>query len=501
MQQKKEHTQERPPVVVIMGHIDHGKSTLLSYIRKSNKPLNEAGGITQHIAAYEVDHTTKDGKKSRITFIDTPGHEAFGGIRRRGASVADVAVLVVSAEDGVKPQTLEALASIKESDTSYIVAINKIDKEGADIDRTKLSLAENGIYVEGYGGDIPYVAISAKTGEGVGDLLDLIVLAAELQELKGDGSVPATGVIIESNRDVKKGVSATCIIKDGTIKKGAFIVSGVATSPVRIMENYLGKAIDEATFSSPIKIIGWDELPQVGEAFEVFEGREAARAAVAAEKERRSKKSGGAETQSENVALIPLVVKADTGSSLEAVISEIKKQATEKIAGRVISSGIGSISESDVKLADGTEKAVIVGFNVKVDAPAKSLAERSEIEIRQFDIIYKMNEWLAEILANRTPKEKTVEVQGRAKVLKVFSKVRDRQILGARAEKGALSVGSEVRILRRETEIGKGSIRELQKQKNETREVLEGQEFGAMIVSPIEIAPGDHIESFIIVEK
>jgi translation initiation factor IF-2 len=267
------------------------------------------------------------------------------------------------------------------------------------------------------------------------------------------------------------------------------------------MENYLGKAIDEATFSSPIKIIGWDELPQVGEAFEVFEGREAARAAVAAEKERRSKKSGGAETQSENVALIPLVVKADTGSSLEAVISEIKKQATEKIAGRVISSGIGSISESDVKLADGTEKAVIVGFNVKVDAPAKSLAERSEIEIRQFDIIYKMNEWLAEILANRTPKEKTVEVQGRAKVLKVFSKVRDRQILGARAEKGALSVGSEVRILRRETEIGKGSIRELQKQKNETREVLEGQEFGAMIVSPIEIAPGDHIESFIIVEK
>src|SRR3989344_1511262 len=280
---------ERGPIVVIMGHIDHGKSTLLSYIRKNKEPLNEAGGITQHISAYEVEHTTPEGKKSTITFLDTPGHEAFGGIRRRGAVVADIAVLVVSAEDNVKPQTLEALGSIVESKTPYIVAINKIDKTGVNIDRTKQNLVENQIYVEGFGGDIPVVPLSAKTGEGVSELLDMIVLVAELENLSGDKNTEAVGVIIESNRDVKKGIQATCIIKNGSLEKGMYVTSGVSTAPVRIMQNYLGKDIDKASFSSPISIIGWDSLPEIGATFHAWKTREEAREEI--EKEKRKQAS------------------------------------------------------------------------------------------------------------------------------------------------------------------------------------------------------------------
>ncbi|KND47754.1 MAG: translation initiation factor IF-2 [Parcubacteria bacterium C7867-006] len=497
-------TVERSPVVAIMGHIDHGKSTLLSYIRKSKEPLNEAGGITQHISAYEVEHETKEGKKQTITFIDTPGHEAFGGIRKRGASVADVAVLVVSAEDGVKPQTIEALNSIKDSHTPYVVAINKIDKPEANIDRTKQSLAENEIYVEGWGGDIPVVALSAKTGEGVPELLDMIILVAELENLTGDRNTLAEGIVIESNRDTKKGITATCIIKNGSMEKGMFIVSGVAIAPVRIMENYLGKQIDKASFSSPIRIIGWDELPIVGNRFQVFDDRNKAREAVEAEKEKIANKKS-AENSPENfsneIIIIPVLVKADTGSSLEAAINQIKKLGTETVKPQVVASGIGTISENDIRLASGTEKAVIIGFNVKVDSPAKNLAERSEIEIKTFDIIYKMTEWLEELIKTKTPKIKVEEITGRAKVLKVFSKLKDKQILGGRVETGKITLGSQVKIKRRDSEIGEGKVRELQQQKNATEEVREGSEFGAMIVSNIEIAPGDHIECIIVTEQ
>jgi len=313
MQKQNTNTTERAPIVVIMGHIDHGKSTLLSYIRKSKEPLNEAGGITQHISAYEVEHIAKDGKKHTITFLDTPGHEAFSGIRRRGAKVADVAVLVVSAEDGVKPQTLEALGEITKSKTPYIVAINKIDKPGADIDKTKQSLAENTIYIEGYGGDVPCIPLSAKTGQGVPELFDMIVLVAELENLTGNRSLDGVGIVIESNCDIKKGISATCIIKNGTIKKGMYVTSGLATAPVRIMQNYLGKPLETASFSSPVKIIGWDILPVVGDTFQAWKTRDEARETV--EKEKNKKTDKAQEAVSESTSTIPIIVKADTGSS------------------------------------------------------------------------------------------------------------------------------------------------------------------------------------------
>lgn len=495
------NTSERTPVVAIMGHIDHGKSTLLSYIRKSTEPLNEAGGITQHVSAYEVEHIAPDGKKHSITFIDTPGHEAFGGIRRRGASIADIAILVVSAEDGVKPQTLEALASIRESQTPFIVAINKIDKPGINIDKTKQNLAENEIYLEGYGGDVPAVAVSAKTGVGIPELFDMIILVSELQNLTGDMDVLATGAVIESNRDVKKGISATCIIKNGAVEKGMYIGSGTAQSPVRIMENYLGKSIDRASFSAPIKIVGWDKLPKVGDTFEIFKTQKEVRDYVEKNIEKNIENKVEVQIESVSVNNIPIIVKADTGSSLEAILSEIKKLATDRTTAKVISSGIGTISENDVRYATGKEKAVVIGFNTPIDSPAKNLAERTGVEIKLFDIIYKMTEWLSLELEKRTPRIEVEEHLGVAKVIKIFSKVKDKQILGGRVEKGSLTLGAQVKIMRRDVEICTGKIRELQQQKVKTSEVKEGTDFGALIEAKIEIAPGDYINNFIMVEK
>ena len=490
---------ERSPVVVVMGHIDHGKSTLLSYIRKSTEPLNEAGGITQHISAYEVEYVTSDKTPRRITFLDTPGHEAFGGIRRRGAKVADIAILVVSAEDGVKPQTLEALSSIKESNTPYIVAITKIDKPGINIEGVKQSLAGKEIYLEGYGGDVPVVLVSAKTGEGVPELFDMITLVAELQNLTGNPELPGEGIVIESNRDIKKGISSTCIIKNGTLEKGMFIGAGTASSPVRIMENYLGKNIDKASFSSPIKIIGWDEMPKVGSVFQTFKTQKEVRNFIETEKNRKPEASTAIDSVSVNN--IPLIVKADTGSSLEALLSEIKKLGNERTSAKVISSGIGGVSENDVRLATGREKAIIIGFNTGIDSPAKNLAERTGVEIKLFDIIYKMTEWLSMELEKRTPKIEVEEHLGVARVIKIFSKVKDKQILGGRVEKGSLTLGAQVKIMRRDVEICTGKIRELQQQKVKTSEAKEGTDFGALIETKLEIAPGDYINNFIMVEK
>lgn len=505
MKKQNENITERAPVVVIMGHIDHGKSTLLSYIRKNNKPLNEAGGITQHISAYEIEHTSSDNRKHFITFLDTPGHEAFSGIRRRGASVADIAVLVVSAEDGVKTQTLETLTSIKESKTPFIVAINKIDKPEANIERTKQSLAENEIYIEGYGGDIPAISISAKTGEGVPELLDMIILMSQLEGLTGDRTSLGEGIIIESNRDIKKGITATCIVKNGSIEKGMHVAGGGAYTPIRVMEDFDGKPIDKASFSSPIRIIGWDNIPEVGNTFHTYKTRDEAYTQIEKEKTNSTKIEINSNNQTDRDAMplntIPIIVKADTGSSLEAILSEIKKLETDRVVPNVILSGIGTISENDIRIADGNKKALLIGFNTKADSPAKNLALRNGIEIKIFDIIYKMSEWLKEELKIRTPKIQVEESTGIAKILKTFSKVKDKQILGGRVENGVISIGAQIKIMRRDIEIGQGKIKELQQQKNKVSETREGTEFGTLIEAKIEILPGDKIESFVVIEK
>lgn len=500
---KKEAITKRPPVIGIFGHIDHGKSTLLDYIRKTNITEKEAGGITQHIAAYEVEHDGKNGEKQKITFLDTPGHEAFRAIRRRGTSVADIAVLIVSAEDGVKPQTIEALEAIKESSLPFVVAINKIDKPGANIDRTKQDLAENNVFLEGYGGSVSFVAISAKTGEGVDELLDLLLLTAELEDLKGDTSLPAEGIIVESNVDPKKGIAATVIIKNGTLLPGKYLISGTAICPVRIVEDFRGKPLrGNATFSSPVRIYGWDNLPQVGEKFEMVENKKEAlaRSAEVAEQEKKKESKEASSANAEQV-VIPIILKADTAGSLEAVIYEIGKLSTESVIPRIVLSGVGSINENDIKTANTNESTLIVGFNIGVDPKAQSLSERLEMPIHTFDIIYKLTEWFAGIVQERTPAVETEEIIGEAKVLKTFSRVKNKQVLGGKVLVGTISVGDQVKIVRRDAEIGTGKIREMQSQKIATKSVDEGNEFGMMIESKTEAAPGDKLISWKLVRK
>src|SRR3989344_7708950 len=401
------NTVPRPPVIVIMGHIDHGKSTLLDYIRKSNVVAGEAGGITQHLSAYEVTHTTKEGRTQRITFLDTPGHEAFSQMRYRGARVADIAVLVVSAEDGVKAQTKEALASIKEAKVPYMVAINKIDKPTANIEKTKNSLVENEIYLEGYGGDIPAVPISAKSGQGVSDLLDMMLLVADLQGLTGTPSKPAEGIVIEARIDPKKGTSATLVIKDGTLRRGMCIVAEESLSPVRAIEDFTGKQVPAATFSSPIRITGFDHVPPVGATFFACEDRKAAEALVAEHHEAahapKKAPEGSSEEGPESVT-ITLVINADASGTLEAIEKELGKLSTDKVHVLIVRKNVGAITESDIKAVAGATRPFVIGFNVKIDAQAHAIADRMNIPIEVFDIIYKLTERLTEEIILRTPK-------------------------------------------------------------------------------------------------
>jgi len=496
---KKKYTQTsnivtRPPVVVIMGHIDHGKSTLLDYIRKSNVVAGEAGGITQHLSAYVVEHTTSDGDHKQLTFLDTPGHEAFQKMRFRGADVADIAILIVSAEDGVKPQTLEALECIKKTNIPYIVAINKIDLPGADVARTKNSLIENEIYIEGMGGDVPFAPISAKSGEGVGELLDLLLLTADLAELKGDTGADATGSVIEGHLDQKRGTTATLIIKDGTLTSGSYVVSGSVYAPVRIMENFLGKNIKEASLSEPVGIVGWSDVPDVGDTFTTVKNKKEAEVAVTAAKDGATAK----EEHSSALPTIPLLIKVDALGTIDAIQHELKKFESERIAVRIIDAGVGDITGNDVQNVSATENALIVGFNVKVERAAQDLAERLGVEIETFDIIYKLSEWLEEALKTRTPKKKEEKITGRAKVLKHFSTQKNIYVLGGRVEEGSLALKQRVRILRRDLHIGDGTIVNLQQQKSDVQKVDDG-EFGMQLQTKTEVAAGDHIEAFDII--
>ncbi len=485
---------DRPPIIVVMGHIDHGKSTLLDYIRKTNLVDKEIGGITQNISAYEVVHNQK-----KITFLDTPGHEAFGLLRGRGAGVADIAILVVSAEDGVKPQTTEAYQQIKELGLPFVVAINKIDKENADIERTKNSLLENEIYVEGYGGDTPVVAISAKTGEGVPELLDMLGLISDIAELKADPDLPAEGIIIEVARSKESGISATMIIKSGTLKMGMFVVAGESVAPIRFMENFLGKKIESATFSSPIRVIGFDSVPAAGTYFHSFYSRKEAEAFI--ETPRRKVASEKAEADSPERFIIPIIIKADNAGIIEAIEYELKKMETEKVGLRILYSAIGDITDEDVKIASGKPQTLLIGFNANVSPATKNLAERMSVTIQTFDIIYKLNEWLAKAVIEKTPKTEVEEKKGVAKVLKLFSQVKDKQVLGARVEEGIISVGDDVKIMRRDVLIGQGKVKELQQMKAKVKEIGTDSEFGAMIESKIECAPGDKLEAYTVVRR
>lgn len=503
----------RPPVVAVVGHIDHGKSTLLDYIRKTNVVEGEAGGITQHLSAYQATHKNSSGEHV-ITFLDTPGHEAFKAMRARGLEVADVAILVVSAEDGVKPQTLEALKLIESVHIPYIVALTKIDKPSANVEKAKSSLLENGVYLEGLGGDVPYIGISSKTGEGVPELLDLILLAAELEGLAANPAQAGEGVVIEAHIDNKRGSTATLIVENGTVKAGQFVVTGEAFAPVRIMENFAGKPVKEALPGSPVRIIGFSTLPTVGAHFTIVETKREAETLVAeALRATQAKRdvvqapakaaTEGGEEEAPEILSLPLVIKTDVSGTGDAVLHELEKLPKhEQLETRVVSRSVGPITEGDVRFAiGGKTPGIVLGFNVKVEAAARDLAERQGVTIQVFDVIYKLAEWFGSELEQRRPRARVEEKTGSAKVLKNFGEAKGKVVVGGRVEEGTLAEGNEVRIMRRDLELGVGTITSLQANKKQVKKVEAGAEFGAQVKTDAEPLPGDRLEVFAVVFK
>lgn len=484
----------RPPVIAVMGHIDHGKSSLLDYIRKSNVVAGEAGGITQHVAAYVAVHNGRT-----VTFLDTPGHEAFKALRTRGAAAADIAILVVAADEGVMPQTLDALAAIREAQIPFIVAITKIDKNNADIERAKSSLLEHEVFLEGLGGDVAYAPISSKSGQGVSELLDLVLLTADLSELTADPDASTTGYVLESTQDPKRGASATLIVKDGTLTLDGFVVAGDAYAPIRFIEDFRGSRVEHALPSEPARISGFTKLPAAGSLFVVAQTKKEAEALAAANAKTLAAYEMPRAT-GENPGELPLIVKADVAGSVDAILHELKKLTHERAEIRVVSAGVGSVSENDVRTAQAAGGTVIA-FNAGTDAIARDLAEREGISILSFSIIYELSEKVAELLAAAAPKITMEEELARGTVLKTFSSGAKRQVLGMRYVSGTFKLGQRVKIVRKDVEVGRGSISNLQQARANVKEIKVEGEFGAEIECRDDAAPGDTVIAFTLSES
>ncbi len=477
----------RPPVVVVMGHIDHGKTKLLDYIRKTNVVEKEKGAITQHIGAYEVKL-----KEKRITFLDTPGHEAFSKMRLRGAKIADIAVLVIAADEGVKSQTMEAYAILEQIKIPFIVALNKIDKSEANPEQVKTQLMENQIFVESCGGKVPSVNISAKTGEGIENLLELILLMAEMENLKGDIKQNGSGVVIESYLDSKRGITAVLLIQNGVIKKGMYVASGDAVTSVKIFEDFKGENLEEATFSSPVKIIGFNKLPQIGAEFKTFESKKEAK--IIPFKTKPAQIQTAEFEFLPDKIIIPVIIKSDVSGSIEAIEKEISKLNNQETSINILKRGIGNVTEEDVKFA-WSGKAIILSFNVNTDYSVKNLSERLNVDIQNFEIIYEIKEWLEKEIKKRKKQITTEKIIGRAKILKLFSKTKNKQLIGGKVLEGEITINnSYIKIKRENSEIGEGKIITLQQNKAPSKEIKQGEQFGIIIESKVEMAVNDIIE-------
>jgi translation initiation factor IF-2 len=489
---------ERPPVVAIMGHVDHGKSSLLDYIRKSNIVAGEAGGITQHIAAYEVLTTDPNGIQKKITFIDTPGHAAFTHMRNRGARIADIAILIVSSEEGVKTQTIEAIKTIQQEAVPYVVALTKIDRPNVNIDKVKAELLEHGVYVEGYGGDVPCIPISSVTGAGISDLLETILLLAEFQELRGNPQELAKGFVVEAHMDEQRGVSATLIIKDGTLTKGQFIVVEQAYATTRIIEDFQGKSLDTATFSSPLRITGFSHIPSIGSPFQVLETKRDAEEYVRLAKEAALLNPALASVvPTDDTKIIPIIIKADVLGSAEAIEDEIAKLSTDEVFFKVIKKGVGSINESDAQLALSDKNTIIIGFNTETERSVFDMNNIDTITIKTFSIIYKLTEWLAVEREARRPRKEVDTVLGQAKILKVFSSTKQSHVAGGNVTSGLLAVKNTCKLIRKGEIIDQGTLTNLQMAKSPTQTVESGNEFGMMFTCATTPEPGDVLEAFI----
>ena len=502
---KQDGLVERPPIVTVMGHVDHGKTTLLDYIRHSNVTAQEAGGITQHIGAYIVMHEGR-----QIVFLDTPGHEAFTAMRARGANVTDIVILVVSADDGVMPQTREAINHIKAAGVPLVVAINKIDKPTANPDRVRQQLTELGVYLEGWGGEVGAVEVSAKSGKGVPDLLERVLLEAEMQELKGRPNANPVGVVIEARLDKGKGPVATVIVKDGTLKHGDIVLFNSAWGKTRALFDWAGKPIKKAGPSIPVEILGLDEVPQPGESFRVVNSEREARAALmeikaqerdaGAQAKKASLEDLYSQLQEGQIPHLSLVVKCDVQGSLEALCASLEKLATNEVGVSIVHKGVGRIAESDVMLAS-TSNAVIIGFNVRPDANAKRAAEVSGVEIRVYNVIYDVIDDVKAAMSGLLKPVLREETLGEVEIREIFRVPKAGKIAGCHVMQGVIKRTGKVRIIRDGIVIWDGKISTLRHFKDEAREVKAGMDCGVAFEGFQDFEAGDILEAYDVIEE
>ena len=497
--------ENRAPVVTIMGHVDHGKTTLLDKIRNANVVAGEAGGITQHIGAYQVAIPT-----GKITFLDTPGHAAFTKMRARGAQVTDIVVLMVAADDGVMPQTIEAINHAKAADVPIIVAINKIDKENADVQRTLSQLSEQELVAESWGGDTIMVEMSAQQNLGVDDLLEQLLVVAELEELTANPQGRAKGVVLEANLDTGRGPVATILIDKGTLKVGDPIVAGPSWGRVRAMIDSTGKQVKEAGPSTPVQVLGLSSVPNAGDEFRVAPDEKTARTVGEAREQRQrlTAQRGDArvqrgvkledifsQIQAGEVATLNLVLKADVQGSLEAVTESLRRLERDTVKLAFVHRAVGGVTENDIQLAAATN-ATIIGFNVRPDRKARDMADSEHVEIRTYEIIYKLLEDIERAMVGLLAPEFEEVVTGEAEVREVFKVPKIGSIAGCQVRSGVITRGSKVRFIREGVIIWKGAISSLRRFKDDVREVREGFECGIGLTDFQDLKGGDLIETF-----
>jgi translation initiation factor IF-2 len=503
---KPEDLIARPPVVTIMGHVDHGKTSLLDAIRKAHVAEGEAGGITQHIGAYSVDVVGSDGGEANITFLDTPGHEAFTAMRARGANATDIAVLVVAADDGVMPQTVESINHAKAAEVTIVVAINKIDKPGAQPDRIKQQLNEHGLIPEEWGGDTMMIPVSARTGEGLEKLLEAILLQAEVLELKANPHKPATGVVIEAKLEKGRGPVATVLVQDGTLRVGDAMVTGVNSGRVRAMMNEHGEQVDDVPPGFPVEVLGLDGAPFAGDDFNIVQD-EAAAAEVAEHrrlKQREKEMSKNTKLtiddlmkqgKKDEAKVLKVIVKADVQGSVEALKTAVLKLSTPKVTVDVIHSGVGNVTESDVMLG-AASKAMIVGFNTKAESKAAETAASQGVSLKQYEIIYEALDDVKLAMEDKLESIIKEKVVGHAKVLQTFNVPKLGTIAGSSVTDGKVTRSAMVRLLRDAKPIFTGKIASLRRFKDDVKEVEKGFECGIGIENFADFKEGDVIEAY-----
>lgn len=492
----------RPPVVAVMGHVDHGKTSLLDAIRGASVVKSEAGGITQHISAYQIDHNGRE-----ITFLDTPGHEAFAALREHGAQLTDVVIIVVAADDGIKPQTIEAIRFARKAGVKIIVAINKIDKEGADINKVKQQLSEQDLLIEEWGGDIVVAPVSAKNREGLEHLLDMVLLVADVEDLKADIDVPARGLIIEAHMEQGRGPVAVALVEAGSLKPGQFVVAGSSYARVRNLESTSGTPLKQAGPSTPVIITGFKTLPEFGDTFETANDEKSARNISSTSADAQARGDGRLDinsnelirmiNRSNEVNELNILVKADVQGSLTSVIDSLKSLDTEEVVVRIVGSGIGAVNDNDVHMA-ATSNAIIYGFHVPMPTNIKQLAARDKVKIRLYKVIYELIDDVKLELEALLPDEIVETEIGRLVIKGIFKTTKTEIICGGEVTKGKLTVPALARLVRSKEVLAEVEVTNLKRGPQATKEVFEGEMCGASIAtaSRVDIQEGDHLEFF-----